>query len=150
MMLPRAAITHWNKLQDALGGVLRPVENSAHYDQLAALLDDLLETVRSDAKHPLRGLLEVVTQLVLEYDARHPLPLAAPAEMLEWHMRRVGVNQVQLAAATGLDQSLISKHLTGKRAINLGHAMSYVAFFDAPLETFVTHLRPSQVTGLSS
>jgi HTH-type transcriptional regulator / antitoxin HigA len=136
-MLPQAVIRHWNNLQDALGGVLRPVENEAHYDQLVTLLDDLLEEVRGDDKHALRGLLEVVTGLIQEYDTRQPLPLASPAEMLEWHMERTGINQVQLALVTGLDQSLISKHIAGKRRINLGHALRYATHFDVPLETFV-------------
>lgn len=136
-MVQPTIIKNWNALQDSLGGILKPIESQAHYDQLAALLDELLKEVRGSKKHPLQSMVEVVTRLIQEYDAAHPVPLASPEKMLEWYMTQHQLNQSQLAAQTGLDQSLISKHLSGKRSINLAHARAYAACFAVPLEAFV-------------
>ena len=136
-MVQPAIIKNWNALQDSLGGILKPIESEAHYDQLATLLDELLDEVRGSKKHPLQSMVEVVTRLIQEYDATHPVSLASPEQMLEWYMRQSQLNQSQLAARTGLDQSLISKHLSGKRPINLAHARTYAACFSVPLEAFV-------------
>jgi HTH-type transcriptional regulator / antitoxin HigA len=136
-MLHSNTIKHWNKLQDSLGGILKPIENETHYDQLAILLDELLEETRGEPKHPLRGMLEVVTRLIQEFDTAHPITLSSPLEMLAWYMERDGLTQTELAAKTGLDQSLISKHLQGKRAINLAHARGYAKAFGVTLEAFI-------------
>ena len=136
-MLHTNTIKHWNKLQDSLGGILKPIENDTHYEQLAALLDELLEETRGAPKHALRGMLEVVTRLIQEADAAQPIALSSPPEMLAWYMQRDGLTQTELAAKTGLDQSLISKHLQGKRAINLAHARGYARAFGVKLEAFI-------------
>jgi antitoxin component HigA of HigAB toxin-antitoxin module len=141
MMLQDKTTKHWNALQDSLGGILRPIETPEHYDQLAVLLDDLLEATRDDPHHPLRGLLDLVTRLIQDFDALKPLELSSPSQMLNWYMKQAKINQIQLASSTGLDQSLISKHLLGKRRIGVNHAQVYAAFFSAPLAAFVPELR---------
>ncbi len=138
-MLPNKTIKHWNALQDSVGGILHPVSSEAHYDQLAKLLDNVLDTVRGDENHALHGLLEVITRLIQDYDTQHPLELAAPEKMLEFYMRQKEVNQVQLASVTGVNQSLISKHLLGKRDISLAKAKVYAQYFRVPLESFISH-----------
>jgi antitoxin component HigA of HigAB toxin-antitoxin module len=129
-------IQHWNGLQDSVGGILQPIQNGAHYDQLGVLLDDLLDSTRGNPNHPLRGLLEMVTKLIEDFDRAHPLELSKPHEMLAWYMESKAINQVQLAAATGIDQSLISKHLQHKRPISKNDAKTYAQFFDAPVTAF--------------
>ena len=129
-------IQHWNGLQDSVGGILQPVQNNTHYDQLSVLLDDLLDTTRGNTNHPLRGLLEIVTKLIEDFDRAHPLELSKPHEMLAWYMENKAVNQVQLAAMTGIDQSLISKHLQHKRPISKNDAKTYAQFFDALVTVF--------------
>ena len=129
-------IQHWNGLQDSVGGILQPVQNDAQYDQLSVLLDDLLDTTRDNTNHPLRGLLEIVTKLIEDFDRAHPLELSKPHEMLAWYMENKAVNQVQLALETGIDQSLISKHLQHKRPISKNDAKIYAQFFNAPVTAF--------------
>jgi HTH-type transcriptional regulator / antitoxin HigA len=116
--------------------MLQPVQNNAHYDQLSVLLDDLLDSTRGTPNHPLRGLLEIVTKLIEDFDRSHPLKLSKPFEMLAWYMESKAVNQVQLAAATGIDQSLISKHLQHKRPISKNDAKTYAQYFDVPVTAF--------------
>ncbi len=84
--MKQTTIKYWNALQDSVGGILQPVQSEAHYDQLAALLDDLLEVTRDQPNHALRGLLEMVVKLIADYDQAHPLELSPPHEMLAWYM----------------------------------------------------------------
>jgi HTH-type transcriptional regulator / antitoxin HigA len=114
----------------------KAIQNDGQYDQLSVLLDDLLDSTRGNPNHPLRGLLEIVTKLIEDFDRAHPLELSKPYEMLAWYMESKAVNQVQLAAATGIDQSLISKHLQHKRPISKNDAKVYARFFDAPVTAF--------------
>ncbi len=116
--------------------MLQPSQNETHYDQISVLLDDLLDSTRGNPSHPLRGLLEIVTKLIEDFDRAHPLELSKPHEMLAWYMENKAVNQVQLANETGIDQSLISKHLQHKRSISKNDAKVYAQFFDAPVTAF--------------
>jgi antitoxin component HigA of HigAB toxin-antitoxin module len=116
--------------------MLQPIQNDAQYDQFSVVLDDLLDSTRGNINHPLRGSLEIVTKLIEDFDRAHPLELSKPHEMLAWFMESKAVNQVQLAAATGIDQSLISKHLQHKRPISKNDAKVYSQFFDAPVTAF--------------
>jgi HTH-type transcriptional regulator / antitoxin HigA len=116
--------------------MLQAIQNDAHYDQLSVLLNDLLDSTRGNPNHPLRGLLEMVTKLIEDFDRVHPLELSKPFEMLAWYMESKAVNQVQLAAVTGIDQSLISKHLQHKRPISKNDAKIYAQYFDAPVTAF--------------
>jgi antitoxin component HigA of HigAB toxin-antitoxin module len=135
-MMQQATIQHWNALQNSIGGILQPIQTEAHYDQLAALLDDLLNATRDQPDHELRGLLEITTRLIEEYDQAHPLELSQPHQMLLWYMENTKTNQVQLAAATGIDQSLISKHLSAKRPISKRNARAYAVVFEVPVAIF--------------
>jgi HTH-type transcriptional regulator / antitoxin HigA len=132
----------WNSLQTSLGGIIGPVESEEHYDQLALLLDDLLELVYERPAHPLNGLVEVIGYFIQQHDAKQPpLALATPSTMLAWYMQQQSLGQVDLAAATAIDQSLISKHLLGKRKITLAHAKAYASYFQVPISAFVAEVR---------
>jgi hypothetical protein len=118
----QATIQHWNALQDSVGHILQPVQSETHYDQLAALLDDLRDLTRDQPNH---ALLEMVVKLISDYDQAHPLEVSAPHQMLAWYMENSKINQVQLAASTGIDQSLISKHLKAIRPISKANPRAY-------------------------
>jgi HTH-type transcriptional regulator / antitoxin HigA len=136
VIMNQATIQYWNALQDSVGNILQPVQSETHYDQLAALLDDLLDLIRDQPSHALRGLLEMVVKLITDYDQAHPLELSAPHEMLAWYMENSKINQVQLAVRTGIDQSLISKHLKAIRPIPKANARAYAKVFAVPVDLF--------------
>lgn len=47
---------------------VRPVRDSASYDQMQSLMNILIETVGDDEDHPLAGLLNSVGDLVSHYE----------------------------------------------------------------------------------
>jgi antitoxin component HigA of HigAB toxin-antitoxin module len=136
-MLNTITLERWNAFQDSVNHVLRPIENTEHYYEVAIFLDSLMDTVRGEyTRHALWPLVDYVTHLIGDYDAAHPLEGVEAKGMLLFYMEQTKISQVQLAKEIGLDQSLISKHLRGEREINLDHARAYSAFFKVPLEAF--------------
>ncbi|MBB1073408.1 hypothetical protein HUU62_03140 [Rhodoferax sp. 4810] len=47
------------------------IENDLQYEQMIALLNGLLDTVRDDACHPLYSLIAVVGDLIETYEVGH-------------------------------------------------------------------------------
>ena len=43
----------------------------SEYEQLVALLDDLIDVVGEDENHPLASLMEVIGVLIEKYEAEH-------------------------------------------------------------------------------
>lgn len=136
-MLNTITLERWNAFQDSVNHVLRPIENTEHYHEVAIFLDSLMDTVRGEyTRHTLWPLVDYVTHLIGDYDAAHPLERVEAKEMLHFYMQQANLTQSQLAKEIQFDQSLISKHLRGAREINLDHARAYSAFFKVPLEAF--------------
>lgn len=50
---------------------LRPIRNDQEYDRTDALVNHLLDVVGDDDEHPLSGLLDLVSELVKNFDAKH-------------------------------------------------------------------------------
>jgi antitoxin component HigA of HigAB toxin-antitoxin module len=90
---------------------------------------------------PLNGLVAIIGHLIQSYDDQKPLPLASPSTMLAWYMQQRQLSQLELANATKIDQSIISKHLLGKRKITLAHASAYAQYFQVPIAAFVAEVR---------
>ena len=46
-------------------------QNAEDYDQLASILDQLLDIVRDDESHELMGLIGVISYMISTYDEIH-------------------------------------------------------------------------------
>ena len=55
----------------SLAGTVFVPHSKKEYDQLLALLDDLIDEVGEDESHPLASLMEIVGVLVQNYEAEH-------------------------------------------------------------------------------
>lgn len=66
----RAIQTSWAKL-DAMAQI-RPIHDEAGYDRMVALMNDLLDVVGDNEEHQLAGLLELVGDLVSNYETGRP------------------------------------------------------------------------------
>lgn len=65
----RAIQTSWATL-DAMAHI-RPIHDEAGYDRMVALMNDLLDVVGDNEEHELAGLLELVGDLVSNYEREH-------------------------------------------------------------------------------
>jgi HTH-type transcriptional regulator/antitoxin HigA len=115
---------------------LRPLKSDAELDQAIAMIDRLVTRARLSAGE--RDYLEVLSDLVHKYEAAaHPIPPAPPSEVLRYLMVARGINQVELAAATGIAVSTISEVLSGKRGLSRKNIPKLARFFAVTPTVFV-------------
>ena len=115
---------------------LRPIHNTADYDQMAVLMNYLLDVVGDDEDHALSGLLELVGNVVSKYEHEHyAIEPAAPKDSLRFLIEARGLNQEDLS--TIVPQSNLSAILAGKRKISATLAGKLGKFFGVSSALFV-------------
>ena len=111
----------WRSLQQALPVRLAPVRNEPQYQALHDLLNHLVDVVGDDEEHELVDLLDLVGQLITDYEDQHySLPDAPPWEVLRFLMEQHGLKQSDLTQEVG--EEAMSDILNGKREINIRQA----------------------------
>ncbi|MGH9894270.1 MAG: helix-turn-helix domain-containing protein [bacterium] len=124
----------WEALRDSSG--IGPIRNEADYDERVALLNSLIDTVRDDEAHPLAGLMEIVGDLVENYEnTYYSMPEAEPREALRFLMEEHGLKQGELPEIGS--QGIMSEILAGKRAINARQAKLLAARFGVSAAVFI-------------
>ena len=124
----------WEALRDSSG--IGPIRNEADYDDRVALLNALIDVVRDDEAHPLAGLMEIVGDLIENYENTHyPMPEAEPREALRFLMEEHGLKQGELPEIGS--QGIMSEILAGKRAINARQAKLLAARFGVSAGVFI-------------
>lgn len=115
---------------------LRPIRNDAEYERTVALMNSLLDIVGDDESHPLSGLLDLVSELVEDYDAEHfAIEASEPKEVLRYLIESRGLKQGDLAEV--VPQSNLSAILAGKRKISVTLAGKLAKFFNISPAVFV-------------
>lgn len=115
---------------------LRPIHDEGDYAQMVALMNALLDATGDDDDHPLAGLLELVSDLVSNYEQQHfPIPVAEPKDALRFLLDARGLKQEELSAI--VPQSNLSAILAGKRKISATLAGKLGKFFDVSPALFV-------------
>lgn len=116
---------------------LQSISNQRHYKSMIRFMDSLLDEVGDDERHPLYGLLDVVTALVHDYEARSvTMHQAAPSEVLRLLMEQRDLRQTDLAELFGA-QSNVSEVLSGKRSINARQARALAERFGVSAAVFI-------------
>jgi HTH-type transcriptional regulator / antitoxin HigA len=127
----------WNAFQSALPIKIRPIHSAQEYDRVVSFMNDLLDTVGEDEDHELADLLELVGQLVEDYDQDHyAVPDAPPHEVLRFLLDQHDLKQTDLAVDIG-GQSVVSAILSGKREINARQAKALAARFGVSAAAFI-------------
>jgi len=127
----------WHSFQAAFPFKIGPIRNEAHYEQMVALMNSLLDTVGDDEEHELADCLDLVGQLVEDYEGtRYALPDAAPQEVLRFIMNQHGLHQTDLAEEVG-GQPVVSDILNGKREINARQAKALATRFGVSPNVFL-------------
>ena len=127
----------WHAFQSVLPVKIGTIRNDADYERVVAFMNSLLDVVGDDEAHELADLLDLVGQLVEDYEGRrHVIPDAAPHEVLRFLLDQHGLTQTDLAAEIG-GQSVVSEILSGKRAINARQAKALAARFGVSAVAFL-------------
>jgi len=91
--------------------------SKADYDRQVSFLDNLIDEIGENEKHPLASLVETIGSLVEAYEAANlPKPEGSPAEVLNYLMMEHGLRQGDLPEIGS--QGVVSEILNGKRRLN--------------------------------
>ena len=86
------------------------------YNNLATFLDQLIDKVGNDEKHPLAVLMDTVGTLIEAYDKEHfPFSEGDPIDVLKYLMKELNLTQSDLSELGS--QGVVSEILSGKRSL---------------------------------
>ena len=115
---------------------LRPIRNEAEYERTVALMNGLLDIVGDQEGHALAGLLDLVSELVEDYDAEHyAIEASEPREVLRYLIEQRGLKQSDLAEI--VPQGNLSAILSGKRKISATLAGKLARYFNVSPAVFI-------------
>ena len=115
---------------------LRPIRTEEEYDRTVSLMNYLLDLVGDQGDHALSGLLDLVSELVADYDTSHfAIEASEPNEVLRYLIELRGLKQSDLAGI--VPQSNLSAILAGKRKISATLAGKLAKFFSISPAVFV-------------
>lgn len=115
---------------------LRPIRTEEEYDRTVALMNYLLDVVGDHEDHALSGLLDLVSELVEDYDSSHyAIEASEPREVLRYLIEMRGLKQGDLAEI--VPQSNLSAILAGKRKISATLAGKLAKYFNISPAVFV-------------
>ena len=91
-VLTKNIANHWTTISPLL-----TIRNEREYDQAVKRLNDLLDEIGNDERHPLYGLVDTLGTLIQAYEERHyPMPARSGGDMLRFFMEEHGVTQTDL------------------------------------------------------
>lgn len=115
---------------------LRPVRSVADYERMVELMNGLVDVVGDDESHPLAGLLDLVGELVMDFDVQHHLiPASEPHRVLGYLMQEHGLKQTDLADLVA--QPNVSAILNGRREISRALAKGLAKRFNVAVDIFL-------------
>jgi HTH-type transcriptional regulator/antitoxin HigA len=115
---------------------LRPIRNDDEYERTVTLMNYLLDVVGDKESHALAGLLDLVGELVEDYESGHfAIEPSEPREVLRYLIESRGLKQGDLSEV--VPQSNLSAILAGKRKISASLAGKLGKFFKVSPAVFV-------------
>jgi HTH-type transcriptional regulator/antitoxin HigA len=122
---------HWTNIAPLL-----TIRNEREYNAAVKRLNELLDEIGDNEKHPLYGLLDTLGTLVHAYEEEHyPIPEVTGAEVLRFLMDEHGLTQSDLPEVGS--QGVVSEILNGKRELNVRQVRSLAEKFKVSSAVFV-------------
>ncbi len=88
-----------------------------HYNKLVKALDELIDEIGENEKHPMVPLMETIGSLIEVYEIENLAPIESdPIDVLKSLMQEHGLNQKDLSEIGS--QGVVSEVLNGKRFLN--------------------------------
>lgn len=123
--------THWANISPLL-----TIRNEKEYNAAIKRLNELLDEIGADEKHPLYSLLDTLGTLVHSYEEKHyPIPDVSGAEVLRFLMEEHGLTQSDLPEVGS--QGVVSEILNGKRELNIRQVRALAGRFHVSAAVFV-------------
>jgi HTH-type transcriptional regulator/antitoxin HigA len=130
-MLPKNIASQWATIRPIL-----TISNEREYDLAVVRLDDLLDEVGTNERHPLYGLVDTLGTLIHAYEEKHhPMPDASGAEMLRFFLEEHGLTQSDLPEVGS--QGVVSEILNGDRELNVRQIRALAKRFHVAPAVFI-------------
>ncbi len=124
----------WKPFRDVLG--FSAIRTKKDYTRATAVMNQLLDDVGEDEKHPLADVLDYLANQISAYEADHvEIPDALPRDVLRFLMQQHNLSQTDLIDCA--PQSRISEILNGRREISKELAKALAKRFGVGVEVFV-------------
>ena len=122
---------HWANIAPLL-----TIRNEREYNAAVKRLNELLDEIGDNEKHPLYSLLDTLGTLIHAYEEEHyPIPDVSGAEVLRFLLDENGLTQSDLPEVGS--QGVISEILNGKRDLNVRQIRSLAKKFKVSSAVFV-------------
>ena len=122
---------HWANIAPLLS-----IRNEREYNAAIKRLNELLDEIGDNEKHPLYSLLDTLGTLIHAYEEEHyPIPDATGTEVLRFLMDEHGLTQSDMPEVGS--QGVISEILNGKRELNVRQIRSLAQRFGVSSAVFV-------------
>jgi HTH-type transcriptional regulator / antitoxin HigA len=106
----------WKRFRQATD--IGPIRDEAHYLRMVATLEALLDEVAGDEQHPAMGLVDILGDLIADYEAGEPpLPAASGVDTLAFLMKQHGLTRSDLPEIG--DESHVREVLAGRRELDI-------------------------------
>lgn len=127
-------IPAWERFRTATN--IASIRDEAHYRRMAAMLEALLDVAAGDESHPAMGLVDIVGDLIEDYETQHhPLPPVTGLQALKFLMEQHGLAQSDLPEIGS--QGVVSEILAGKRELNVRQVRAPGERFAVSPATFI-------------
>ena len=122
---------HWINIAPLL-----TIRNEREYNAAVKRLNELLDEIGDNEKHPLYSLLDTLGTLIHAFEEEHyPIPDATGVEVLRFLMDEHGLTQSDLPEVGS--QGVVSEILSGKRELNVRQIRSLAQKFGVSSAVFV-------------
>lgn len=122
---------HWEKISPLL-----TIRNEREYNAAVKRMNELLDEIGTDEKHPLYSLLDTLGTLIHAYEEEHyPIPESTGADVLHFLMEEHGLTQSDLPEVGS--QGVVSEILNSKRELNVRQIRSLAKKFKVSPAAFV-------------
>ena len=111
-LLSKQTQTHWAAVAPILS-----IRNERQYQQAVRRLNQLLDEIGDNERHPLYSLLDTLGTVIHAYEERHfPMPKVNGRQMLRHLMEEHDLKQSEIPEIGS--QGVVSEILSGKRELN--------------------------------
>ena len=123
--------THWESIAPLL-----IIRNEREYNAAVKRMNELLDEIGTNEKHPLYSLLDTLGTLIHVYEEEHfPIPDATGSDVLRFLMDEHGLTQSDLPEVGS--QGVVSEVLSGKRELNVRQIRALAEKFKVSPAAFV-------------
>jgi len=123
--------THWTNIAPLL-----TIRTEREYNAAVKRLDELLDEIGTNEKHPLYSLVDTLGTLVHAYEEEnYPISSATGAEVLRYLMEEHGLTQSQVPEVGS--QGVVSEILNGKRELNVRQIRALAERFGVSTAVFI-------------